>query len=200
MDPQPSPPQHDDQRAQPTPVNAMSGGRHDGHDLGDCRRISRIALAPVARRAARVESGHRRRRTATAGPHVPACGGLKRGCCPVHGRAPCPQPRPRSSRRAGRHALRAVLAARGHHGGHREGRRPTADGGLPPAARTQRGRPCPRGRRTLATSLRDPAAARLPHSRRLAAPRLARPSPTCRSLTHSTFLRRSSWAPRKADG
>jgi hypothetical protein len=50
-----------------TPVGAVSGSGHDGHDLGDRRRISRIALALVAWRAARVDSGHRRRRTAAAG-------------------------------------------------------------------------------------------------------------------------------------
>ena len=31
-----------------TPVGAVSGSGHDGHDLGDRRRISRIALALVA--------------------------------------------------------------------------------------------------------------------------------------------------------
>ena len=67
MDAQPGAPEHDDQPAQPPAVAPVAGGAHDGDDLLDGRRIGRVAHALVARRAAGVEPGHRRRRAAATG-------------------------------------------------------------------------------------------------------------------------------------
>jgi hypothetical protein len=58
VDAQPRAPEHDDERAQPRPVDVAAGVSHDGDDLGDGGRVGWIALALVARRAARVEPGH----------------------------------------------------------------------------------------------------------------------------------------------
>jgi hypothetical protein len=60
-DPQPGAPQQDDQRAEPVSVGTVTNCAHDGNDLLDGRRIGRVLLALVARRATSVISGHRRR-------------------------------------------------------------------------------------------------------------------------------------------
>lgn len=60
-DPQPGAPQQDDQRAEPVSVGTVTNCAHDGNDLLDGRRIGRVLLALVARRATSVIAGHRRR-------------------------------------------------------------------------------------------------------------------------------------------
>jgi hypothetical protein len=45
-------------------VASLPGHTHHRHDLIDCRRIGRVALAFVARRFAGVKRRHRRRRAA----------------------------------------------------------------------------------------------------------------------------------------
>jgi hypothetical protein len=60
-------PQDHDQRPQAQPVRGVAGAAHDRNDLLDRRRIGGIMAALVARRAAAVVTGHRGRRTATAG-------------------------------------------------------------------------------------------------------------------------------------
>jgi hypothetical protein len=67
VDAQAGAPQHDDESAQPSSVDAGAGVSHDGDDLGDRRRVGRVALALVARRAAGVEAGQRGRRARAAG-------------------------------------------------------------------------------------------------------------------------------------
>jgi len=65
LDAQPGPPEDHDETAEPAAVHAVSGGVHDGDDLLDLRRMGRVAQTLVTRRAASVESRHRRRRTAS---------------------------------------------------------------------------------------------------------------------------------------
>jgi hypothetical protein len=60
VDAQSRAPEHDDQPTQPPAVMTVAGLAHDSDNLGDRRRISRIAAALVARRTARVESRHGR--------------------------------------------------------------------------------------------------------------------------------------------
>jgi len=67
LDAQSGAPKHDDRRAQPPPVPVLGGVAHDGDDLIDGRRVSRVAHALVARRAARVIPGHGRWRTPPPG-------------------------------------------------------------------------------------------------------------------------------------
>jgi hypothetical protein len=63
-DAQPGTPQQDDQRAKSVSVGTVTNSAHNGNDLLDRRRIGRVLLAFVARRAALVIAGHRRRRAA----------------------------------------------------------------------------------------------------------------------------------------
>jgi hypothetical protein len=63
-DPQPRAPQQDDQDAKPVTVGTVPDRAHDGNDLLNLRRICRVLLALVARRAASVIAGQRRRRPA----------------------------------------------------------------------------------------------------------------------------------------
>jgi hypothetical protein len=67
VDAQPGAPQHDDERAQPHRVQTGAGVSHDRDDLGDGGWVGRLALALVARWAARVEAGERHRRSGTTG-------------------------------------------------------------------------------------------------------------------------------------
>jgi hypothetical protein len=60
-DPKPCAPQQENQRAEPVAVGTIADSAHDGDDLLNRRRICRILLALVARRAASVITGHRRR-------------------------------------------------------------------------------------------------------------------------------------------
>src|SRR5437867_2779250 len=60
-------PQQDDQRAKPVTVGTVPDRAHDGDDLLNRRRIGRVLLALIARRAAPVIAGHRRRRASMAG-------------------------------------------------------------------------------------------------------------------------------------
>jgi len=55
MDAQSRPPEHNDQAAQSAPVAAVAGSAHHGDDLLYGRRICRVAVPPVSRRAAGVE-------------------------------------------------------------------------------------------------------------------------------------------------
>jgi hypothetical protein len=61
VNPQANTPEHDDQRAQPAPVDAVAGVAHHGDDLLDRRRIGRLADPLVARRATSMELRQRRR-------------------------------------------------------------------------------------------------------------------------------------------
>jgi hypothetical protein len=67
LDAQPGSPQDDDQTAKSPAVRAVAGLAHHRDDLLHLGRIGRIPQAPVARRTAGVESGHRRRRATSAG-------------------------------------------------------------------------------------------------------------------------------------
>jgi hypothetical protein len=60
-DPQPGAPQHDDQAAQSSAVDAVAGAAHHGDDLLDCGWVGGVAHPLVARRPARVELRQRRR-------------------------------------------------------------------------------------------------------------------------------------------
>jgi hypothetical protein len=66
-DPQASAPQQHDQGAQPQPVGLVANGAHDSDDLLARRRVGRVALPFVARRAALVVAGHRRWRATVTG-------------------------------------------------------------------------------------------------------------------------------------
>lgn len=57
----------DDQAAKAPTADAVAGGSHDGDDLLDRGRVGRIAKALLAWRPPRMESRHRRGRTATTG-------------------------------------------------------------------------------------------------------------------------------------
>jgi hypothetical protein len=63
-DPKAGTPQQDDQRTKPVTVWTVTDRAHDGDDLLNRRRISRVLLALVARRPASVIARHRRRRAA----------------------------------------------------------------------------------------------------------------------------------------
>jgi hypothetical protein len=52
LDPQTGPPEDGDQGAQARPVAILAGGAHHRDDLLDARRVGRVVLALVARRAA----------------------------------------------------------------------------------------------------------------------------------------------------
>jgi hypothetical protein len=67
VDPKPRSPQHDDQTTQPASVAPVTCRAHDRDDLLHGRRIGRIALSLVTRRAASVKAGHGRRRPPTTG-------------------------------------------------------------------------------------------------------------------------------------
>jgi hypothetical protein len=67
LDPQPGAPEHRDQRAQARAMAILAGGAHHRDDLLDARRVGRVVLALVARRAACVVAGQGRRRAAAAG-------------------------------------------------------------------------------------------------------------------------------------
>jgi hypothetical protein len=60
VNPQASAPEHDDQPAQPAPVDAVAGVAHHRDDLLDRRRIGRVADPLVARRATNMELRQRR--------------------------------------------------------------------------------------------------------------------------------------------
>jgi hypothetical protein len=59
-------PQQHDQRAKPETVGAFADRPHDLNDLLDRRRIGRVLLALIARRATSMMAGQRRRRAATS--------------------------------------------------------------------------------------------------------------------------------------
>jgi hypothetical protein len=66
-DPQARTPEQHNQRAKPETIGAFAKRTHDSDDFLDGRRIGRVLLALVARRAASVIAGHRRGRAAVAG-------------------------------------------------------------------------------------------------------------------------------------
>jgi hypothetical protein len=66
-DPQPSTPEQHDQGAEPLPVGAIAGSTHHRDDLLNGRRVGRVVLALVPRRASAVIARHRRGRAAMAG-------------------------------------------------------------------------------------------------------------------------------------
>jgi hypothetical protein len=65
-DAQTGPPEYDDQPAQPQAVGIIARAAHHGDDLLHGRWVRRIAQPLIARRAALVKAGQRRRRPATA--------------------------------------------------------------------------------------------------------------------------------------
>jgi hypothetical protein len=67
VDAQSAAPEHDDHGAQPPAVAVIGGVAHDRDDLLHRRRVGRVALPLVARRAPRVVAGHGGRRTTPAG-------------------------------------------------------------------------------------------------------------------------------------
>jgi hypothetical protein len=66
-DPKPSAPKQHDQGAEPVAVSAVANGSHHRDDLLDRRRIGRVLLALVSRRAASVIAGYGRRGATMAG-------------------------------------------------------------------------------------------------------------------------------------
>jgi hypothetical protein len=67
VDAQTGAPEHDDHRAQPEPVTIVGGVAHHANDLVDSGQVRRVQHALVARWAAGVVAGHRRRRATAAG-------------------------------------------------------------------------------------------------------------------------------------
>jgi len=67
VDPKSGSPQHDDQTTQPASMAPVTRRAHDRDDLLHGRRIGRIALSLVTRRAATLKAGHGRRRPPTTG-------------------------------------------------------------------------------------------------------------------------------------
>jgi hypothetical protein len=66
-DSQSGPPEQHDQRAETMPLGAVADRTHHGDDLLDRRRVGRVLLALVTRRAASVIARHCRRRAAVPG-------------------------------------------------------------------------------------------------------------------------------------
>src|SRR5436305_11666524 len=73
-DPQPCPPEHDDDAAQPKSVGAIAGRAHHRDDLLDGRRVGWIAQPFVPWRSALMESRHGRGRAAPTGAVQRWCG------------------------------------------------------------------------------------------------------------------------------
>jgi hypothetical protein len=65
VDPEPGSPEDHDQGPHPAAVRPVARSAHDGDDFLDLGRVGRVAVAFVAGRLAGVESGHRRRRSAS---------------------------------------------------------------------------------------------------------------------------------------